>query len=110
MSACRNFDGSSTGQAPGHDSEVLLKPVAMYADPFRGYVQLRGGMCAPPTFGTSQRTRSAGSRGVLLLAAHHTSSCCASASIRLESPWTATRALRRRQRLPKSQRRSRGLV
>jgi glutamine synthetase len=30
-----NFDGSSTGQAPGHDSEVLLKPVAMHPDPFR---------------------------------------------------------------------------
>ena len=31
-----NYDGSSTGQAPGHDSEVLLKPVAIYNDPFRG--------------------------------------------------------------------------
>jgi glutamine synthetase len=31
-----NFDGSSTGQAPGHDSEVLLKPVFMCPDPFRG--------------------------------------------------------------------------
>jgi glutamine synthetase len=31
-----NFDGSSTGQAPGDDSEVLLRPVAMYPDPFRG--------------------------------------------------------------------------
>jgi glutamine synthetase len=31
-----NFDGSSTGQAPGHDSEVLLKPVRMVPDPFRG--------------------------------------------------------------------------
>eukprot|EP00931_Biecheleriopsis_adriatica_P019324 TRINITY_DN131_c0_g1_i2.p1 TRINITY_DN131_c0_g1~~TRINITY_DN131_c0_g1_i2.p1 ORF type:complete len:874 (-),score=162.90 TRINITY_DN131_c0_g1_i2:36-2396(-) len=31
-----NFDGSSTGQAPGEDSEVLLKPVAIYPDPFRG--------------------------------------------------------------------------
>lgn len=31
-----NFDGSSTGQAPGSDSEVYLKPVAMYPDPFRG--------------------------------------------------------------------------
>jgi len=31
-----NFDGSSTGQAPGHDSEVLLQPVAIFADPFRG--------------------------------------------------------------------------
>ena len=31
-----NFDGSSTGQAPGDDSEVLLKPQAIYPDPFRG--------------------------------------------------------------------------
>lgn len=31
-----NFDGSSTGQAPGHDSEVLLRPVRLFADPFRG--------------------------------------------------------------------------
>ena len=31
----RNFDGSSTGQAPGHDSEVLLNPVYMVPDPFR---------------------------------------------------------------------------
>ena len=28
--------GSSTGQAPGHDSEVLLVPVRMFPDPFRG--------------------------------------------------------------------------
>ncbi|KAJ8652666.1 hypothetical protein O0I10_011673 [Lichtheimia ornata] len=31
-----NFDGSSTGQAEGHDSDVLIKPVAMFNDPFRG--------------------------------------------------------------------------
>ncbi|CAK4652237.1 unnamed protein product [Aphanomyces euteiches] len=31
-----NFDGSSTGQAPGEDSEVLLKPAAIFKDPFRG--------------------------------------------------------------------------
>lgn len=30
-----NFDGSSTGQAPGNDSEVFLRPVAIYPDPFR---------------------------------------------------------------------------
>lgn len=30
-----NFDGSSTGQAPGTDSEVYLRPHAMFADPFR---------------------------------------------------------------------------
>ena len=30
-----NFDGSSTKQAPGHDSEVYLKPVCVFPDPFR---------------------------------------------------------------------------
>uniref|UniRef100_A0A914I3J9 Glutamine synthetase n=1 Tax=Globodera rostochiensis TaxID=31243 RepID=A0A914I3J9_GLORO len=30
-----NFDGSSTGQASGADSDVFIKPVAMYNDPFR---------------------------------------------------------------------------
>jgi len=30
-----NFDGSSTGQAPGHDSDVYLRPVAIFPDPFR---------------------------------------------------------------------------
>lgn len=31
-----NFDGSSTNQAPGHDSDVYLRPVAFYKDPMRG--------------------------------------------------------------------------
>jgi len=31
-----NFYGSSTGQAPGHDSEILLRPVRIFRDPFRG--------------------------------------------------------------------------
>jgi len=31
-----SFDGSSTGQAPGDDSEVLLKPIKFVPDPFRG--------------------------------------------------------------------------
>lgn len=31
-----NFDGSSTNQAPGHDSDVYLRPVAYYPDPMRG--------------------------------------------------------------------------
>ncbi len=31
-----NYDGSSTGQAPGEDSEVLLKPCKIFNDPFRG--------------------------------------------------------------------------
>jgi glutamine synthetase len=30
-----NFDGSSTGQAPGDNSDVYLRPVAIYPDPFR---------------------------------------------------------------------------
>jgi len=30
-----NFDGSSTGQAEGSNSDVYLHPVAMYRDPFR---------------------------------------------------------------------------
>jgi len=30
-----NFDGSSTGQAPGHDSDVYLRPAAIFKDPFR---------------------------------------------------------------------------
>merc|ERR1719487_1241961 len=31
-----NYDGSSTGQAPGDDSEVIITPRAVYPDPFRG--------------------------------------------------------------------------
>lgn len=31
-----NYDGSSTNQAPGEDSEVILKPRVIYKDPFRG--------------------------------------------------------------------------
>jgi len=31
-----NYDGSSTEQAPGSDSEVLLVPAAIFSDPFRG--------------------------------------------------------------------------
>lgn len=31
-----NYDGSSTGQAPGEDSEVIIKPCALFPDPFRG--------------------------------------------------------------------------
>lgn len=31
-----NFDGSSTNQAPGHDSDIYLRPVAYYPDPMRG--------------------------------------------------------------------------
>uniref|UniRef100_A0A1I8HWQ4 glutamine synthetase n=1 Tax=Macrostomum lignano TaxID=282301 RepID=A0A1I8HWQ4_9PLAT len=31
-----NFDGSSTGQAEGQNSDVMLHPVALFSDPFRG--------------------------------------------------------------------------
>jgi glutamine synthetase len=31
-----NYDGSSTNQAPGEDSEVLLIPRAIFPDPVRG--------------------------------------------------------------------------
>ena len=31
-----NFDGSSTNQAEGHDSDVYLRPAAVFKDPFRG--------------------------------------------------------------------------
>ena len=31
-----NFDGSSTGQADGTNSDVYLHPMALYKDPFRG--------------------------------------------------------------------------
>ncbi|KAG0164923.1 glutamate--ammonia ligase [Apophysomyces sp. BC1034] len=30
-----NFDGSSTGQSEGHDSDILIRPVALFNDPFR---------------------------------------------------------------------------
>ena len=30
-----NFDGSSTNQAPGDDSEVILRPCRIFRDPFR---------------------------------------------------------------------------
>ena len=30
-----NFDGSSTDQAPGNNSDVLMRPVAIFRDPFR---------------------------------------------------------------------------
>jgi len=31
-----DFDGSSTNQAPGSDSDVYLRPAAIFPDPFRG--------------------------------------------------------------------------
>lgn len=35
-----NYDGSSTGQAPGANSEVLIRPQATFPDPFRGHPHL----------------------------------------------------------------------
>lgn len=32
-----NFDGSSTAQANGDDTEILIKPCALFKDPFRKY-------------------------------------------------------------------------
>lgn len=37
-----NFDGSSTNQATGEDSEVILKPCAIFDDPFRGETRIYG--------------------------------------------------------------------
>lgn len=34
-----NFDGSSTGQAEGKDSDVIIKPCAMYPNPFVNYIE-----------------------------------------------------------------------
>ena len=33
-----NFDGSSTGQAEGKDSDVLIKPRSIYPNPFVNYI------------------------------------------------------------------------
>lgn len=33
-----NFDGSSTGQAEGRDSDVLIRPIKMYKNPFVDYI------------------------------------------------------------------------
>jgi glutamine synthetase len=34
-----NFDGSSTGQAIGSDSDVLIKPINIYPNPFIDYIE-----------------------------------------------------------------------
>ena len=34
-----NFDGSSTGQAEGRDSDVLIKPRSIYPNPFVNYIE-----------------------------------------------------------------------
>lgn len=40
-----NFDGSSTGQAEGRDSDVLLRPVSMYKNPFIDWCESYLTMC-----------------------------------------------------------------
>lgn len=40
-----NFDGSSTGQAEGRDSVVLIKPRALYLNPFVSYIESYLVMC-----------------------------------------------------------------
>ena len=32
-----NFDGSSTGQSSGEDSEIIIQPRTLFNDPFRGH-------------------------------------------------------------------------
>jgi glutamine synthetase len=40
-----NFDGSSTGQAEGRNSDVLLKPVNVYTNPFINWCESYLVMC-----------------------------------------------------------------
>lgn len=40
-----NFDGSSTGQAEGRDSDVLIRPVSMYNNPFINWCESYLVMC-----------------------------------------------------------------
>ena len=40
-----NYDGSSTNQASGHNSEVILKPCAIFNDPFRGQKNTKLVLC-----------------------------------------------------------------
>jgi glutamine synthetase len=40
-----NFDGSSTGQAEGKDSDVLIKPCSFYSNPFVNYIEAYLVMC-----------------------------------------------------------------
>lgn len=56
-----NYDGSSTGQAPGDDSEVYLQPVAIFKDPFRrgDNILVLCDAYVPPKVGDSGKTVSA---------------------------------------------------
>lgn len=104
-SACPLSAGSSTGQAPGHDSEVLLKPVRIFPDPFRGmYIVFVSHtdpwcapfrcvcvctlLCGPP----SLTIRNPAYTPPHTLQAHPTSWCCASASPPTWSPSPPTPA------------------
>ena len=40
-----NFDGSSTGQAEGRDSDVLIRPRSLYPNPFISYIESYLVMC-----------------------------------------------------------------
>lgn len=40
-----NFDGSSTGQAEGKDSDVLIRPCSFYPNPFVNYIEAYLVMC-----------------------------------------------------------------
>eukprot|EP01065_Artemidia_motanka_P036097 TRINITY_DN43_c0_g3_i1.p1 TRINITY_DN43_c0_g3~~TRINITY_DN43_c0_g3_i1.p1 ORF type:complete len:366 (+),score=147.73 TRINITY_DN43_c0_g3_i1:109-1206(+) len=52
-----NFDGSSTGQAEGHASEILIKPVGVYVHPFMENARVVLAECYN-TDGTPHRTNS----------------------------------------------------
>lgn len=40
-----NFDGSSTGQAEGKESDIIIKPCAIYSNPFVNYIESYLVMC-----------------------------------------------------------------
>jgi len=40
-----NFDGSSTGQAEGRDSDILIRPQALFVNPFISYIESYLVMC-----------------------------------------------------------------
>ncbi|XP_023324928.1 glutamine synthetase [Eurytemora carolleeae] len=49
-----NFDGSSTYQAEGNNTDVYLHPVALYRDPFRVHRNSLGVMLVTVTIGTAE--------------------------------------------------------
>ena len=51
-----NFDGSSTGQASGIDSEVYLKPVKVYKDPLNNSEKLENFLVLCETINTDMET------------------------------------------------------